>query len=61
VVDLFLVELAIEFMDPQQDQQTSYQETLYLLRPTWSESDERSQLLEDKRADLKNSRDFNRF
>lgn len=61
VVDLFHVELAIEFMDPQQDQQTSYQETLYLLRPTWSESDERSQLLEDKRADLQNSRDFNRF
>jgi general secretion pathway protein I len=61
VVDLFQVELAIEFMQPQQDQQASYRETLYLLRPTWSESDERSQLLEDKRAELQNSRDFDRF
>jgi hypothetical protein len=48
-------------MDPQDDQQPNYQETLYLLRPTWSESGERSELLEDKRDALQDSRDFDRF
>ena len=61
IVDLFRVQLMIEFMDPQDDQQPNYQETLYLLRPTWSESGERSELLEDKRDALQDSRDFDRF
>ena len=61
VVDLFQVDLSIEFMAPQQGQQASHRETLYLLRPTWSESSERAQLLEEKRRELQNLRDFNRF
>jgi general secretion pathway protein I len=58
IVDLFRVELEIEFSDPKEGQSGSYSEQLYLLRPTWSEGDERSQLLEDKRAALEDSRDF---
>lgn len=61
IVDLFAVELAIEFSEPPEDGPYDYVETLYLLRPTWSEADERSQLLEDKRQELERSRDFDRF
>jgi general secretion pathway protein I len=61
VVDLFQVQLSIEFLEPQEDQYPTYQESLYLLRPTWSESDERSSLLEDKKQDLLDSRDFGSF
>lgn len=61
VVDLFQVELQVEFQKPQEDQEASYQETLYLLRPTWSESDERSDLLQDKKDALERSRGFDRF
>lgn len=61
VVDLFQVQLSIEFQDPQDGQEAAYQETLYLLRPTWSESDERSNLLQEKKDALLNSRDFDRF
>ena len=42
-------------------QSPAYQETLYLLRPTWSESDKRSKLLEDKRQALEDARDFGEF
>lgn len=61
VVDLFQVQLSIQFSEPQEGQEASHTETLYLLRPTWSESDERSQLLQDKKDDLEDSRDFDRF
>lgn len=61
VVDLFQVEFRIEFSEPQEDQETAYRETLYLLRPTWSESDERSELLQEKKEALENSRGFDRF
>lgn len=61
IVDLFRVQFRIEFSEPQEDQEKSYSETLYLLRPTWSESDERSNLLQDKKDALENSRDFSRF
>ena len=52
MVDLFEVNLFIEFFDLKGDQSTNYNETLLLLRPTWSESDERSSLLQDKKEDL---------
>lgn len=52
MVDLFEVNLFIEFFDLKDDQSTNYNETLLLLRPTWSESDERSSLLQDKKEDL---------
>lgn len=61
IVDLFQVELAIEFSEPPEDGPERYDEKLYLLRPTWSEADERSDLLEDKRQELERSRDFDRF
>ena len=52
MVDLFEVNLFIEFFDIKDDQSSNYNETLLLLRPTWSESDERSSLLQDKKEDL---------
>ncbi len=61
VIDLFEVQLQIEFSDPQEQQAASHAESLYLLRPTWSKSDERSDLLQDKKDDLRSSRDFDRF
>jgi len=61
VIDLFEVQLQIEFSDPQEQQEASHSETLYLLRPTWSKFDERSSLLQDKKDDLRSSRDFDRF
>lgn len=61
IVDLFEVELTIEFSEPGENQTGIHQEKLYLLRPTWSEADERSQLLEDKRQALDDYRDFDRF
>ena len=60
VVDLFQVELSIRFSEPPEGLVADYTETLYLLRPTWSESDERSDLLQDKREALEDTRrDFN--
>ncbi|MDP4611401.1 MAG: prepilin-type N-terminal cleavage/methylation domain-containing protein [Opitutales bacterium] len=61
VIDLFRVELFIEFLDPQEEQEATHQETLYLLRPTWSDSSERSDLLQEKKDDLLDSRDFDSF
>ncbi|HAV11956.1 MAG TPA: hypothetical protein DCX06_00460 [Opitutae bacterium] len=61
VVDLFMVNFEIEFSEPQEEQASKYSETLYLLRPTWSESDERSDLLQEKKAVLLESRDFDNF
>ena len=61
LIDLFHVQLQIEFSDPQDDQAATHTESLYLLRPTWSESDERPELLQDKKDELENSRDFDRF
>ena len=58
LVDLFQATLEIEFKDPLEGTEPNYQESLYLLRPTWSESDERSDLLESKRSELLRSRDF---
>ena len=60
VVDLFQVGLSIHFSEPPEGLVADYSETLYLLRPTWSESDERSELLQDKREALEDTRrDFN--
>ena len=61
VIDLFEVQLSIEFSEPQEEQAATHTESLYLLRPTWSESDERSDLLQDKNDELQNARDFDRF
>jgi|GEM_PF-272332 len=60
VVDLFQVQFSIRFSAPSEGLPGDYAETLYLLRPTWSEGDDRSELLEDKREALEDSRgDYN--
>lgn len=56
VIDLFKVQLNISFSEPAQGIPKDYTETLYLLRPTWSESSERDDLLQDKRDDLEDTR-----
>jgi general secretion pathway protein I len=58
VVDFFRVILQIEFSEPSEGIAPLYSEELYLLRPTWSEADERSDLLADKRDALFNERGF---
>lgn len=61
VVDLFRVQLNMRFSEPPEGQAADHVETLYLLRPTWSESDERSDLLQDKREALEDIRGDYRF
>ena len=61
LVDLFKVDFSIKFSDPPEGQSESYREILYLLRPTWSEKDERDELLQDKRKKLLESRRDYRF
>lgn len=61
LVDLFKVLLSIQFSEPMDGQPETYQESLYLLRPTWSEGDERADLLQEKRDALEDSRGFDRF
>lgn len=61
VVDLFKVNFSIEFREPPEGHSGSYKEILYLLRPTWSEIDERDKLLHDKRKELLDSRRNYRF
>lgn len=56
VIDLFQVRLSIRFREPKEDMIEEHVETLYLLRPTWSDSGERSDLLQDKRQELEDSR-----
>ncbi len=56
VIDLFKVELSIAFSEPPEGLPEKHTETLYLLRPTWSDSSERSELLQDKRDDLEDAR-----
>lgn len=53
VVDLFRVDLEIEFENPEADPFT-YREILYLLRPTWSDF-ERSSILSDARSAIENA------
>lgn len=48
-VDLFELDLSIEFRNPDGEEPIRHRETLRLLRPTWSDSFERSTLLEDAR------------
>jgi len=51
VVDLFRANLEIEFDNPDGEPFT-YSETLYLLRPTWSDPIERSSLLTDIQQEI---------
>lgn len=61
VIDLFECRFDIEFLESESPNQETYSETLYLLRPTWSESDERSKLLQEKKDALLDQRTFESF
>ncbi len=61
IIDLFECRLDIEFLESENPNQETYSETLYLLRPTWSESGERSSLLQEKKDALLNQRTFESF
>ena len=50
VIDLFRVELSIAFPTDESSDTEGYSESLYLLRPTWTDELDRSDLLA-KRAD----------
>lgn len=56
VVDLFQVDFRVIFENPPKGLPANYEETLYLLRPTWSDRAERSDLLQRKREELNNLR-----
>lgn len=51
-VDLFKLFLDIEFSNPQGEEPLLYREELYLLRPTWGDSFERSSLLSEVRKEI---------
>lgn len=61
IIDLFECRFDIEFFESDNPNQDTYSETLYLLRPTWSESDERSSLLQEKKDALLDLRSFESF
>jgi hypothetical protein len=48
----------MQFSEPPEGVEPLYRETLYLLRPTWSVSEDRSDLLADKRDALYDERGF---
>lgn len=58
IVDLFQVRFSLALSDPPEGLPEQYSETLYLLRPTWSEREERDELLAEKREALERERDF---
>jgi len=61
VVDLFRVELHVDFLSPRKGQTEQYSESLYLLRPTWSEPRDRTTLLQKKRDSRLKTQNFSRF
>jgi general secretion pathway protein I len=61
IVDLFEVRLAVEFTEAADEAERDHGERLFLLRPTWAEGAERSELLDEKRRALQDERDFGRF
>ena len=58
IVDLFQVRFSLALSDPPEGLPEQYSETLYLLRSTWSEREERDELLAEKREALERERDF---
>lgn len=56
LVDLFAVDLRIYFLENESKQTDRYEETLWLLRPSFSVPEERTALLERKRRDFDNAR-----
>ena len=56
VSDLFRVLLTIELSAPEMRDSTVHEQTLYLLRPTWSDPLERSELIAENRDRLEASR-----
>jgi general secretion pathway protein I len=55
IVDLFKVELTLTLQRPGRDDAVQVQQ-FYLLRPTWSDADDRSKLIDDAKTRLSNER-----
>ena len=56
VADLFKVELTITLRKPDADEPIVRVEHLYLLRPTWSDSDDRDKIISDAKTALTTAR-----
>ncbi|MBN1403398.1 MAG: hypothetical protein JW942_02880 [Opitutales bacterium] len=56
IADLFKVHLHIEIDSDTPERATERDEVLYLLRPTWSQSDEREDIIEDAERALETNR-----
>jgi len=56
VADLFKVELTITLKKPDSVEPVVRVESLYLLRPTWSDSDDRDKIISDAKTALNTSR-----
>ncbi len=56
VADLFSVKLQIELSPPDTKEVERYEMRLYLLRPTWSDPSDRSQIIEKRREQLAEER-----
>lgn len=56
VADLFRVELSIELNPPEAKQSENYTDTLFLLRPTWSDPVDRSKIIAEARDRIESSR-----
>jgi prepilin-type N-terminal cleavage/methylation domain-containing protein len=56
VADLFKVKLAITLKKPEADEPIERVEHLYLLRPTWSDSDDRAKIVKDAKTALNTER-----
>ncbi len=61
VSDLFLVELTIELTPPNEIGQQIFVQNLVVLRPTWSDPVERSQLIAEARERLMEKRQRNQY
>jgi len=55
IVDLFKVDLTLTLQRPGRDDAVQVQQ-FYLLRPTWSDADDRSKLIDDAKTRLSNER-----
>lgn len=56
VLDLFDVILTFRYEDPNTRERKEVTERMYLLRPTWSDSGDRTNLLDEKRTDYEDAK-----
>jgi len=56
LLDLFKVTIRMEFEEPLSNNKTTFSETLYALRPSWSDPIKRKELLEERKKHLEELR-----